>query len=468
MRRKKLRGHCSQLQRIMTNLTPVVTRFAPSPTGKFHVGGIRSALYNYLYAKKHHGKFILRCEDTDPVRSKKEYEEYFLEVFTWLGLSYDEYYRQSERTAIYKKYLERLIAEGKAYISKEEPKEEGKRAEVIRFKNPNTMITFHDQVLGDITVNTTDLGDFVIARELESPLYHFTVVVDDFEMGITHIIRGQEHVSNTPRQILIQEAIGAPRPTYAHASIILNESRAKLSKRDPLVRPALEYRDEGYLPEAMLNFMALLGWNPGTEQEIFTLSELTEAFTFERMQKPGAIFNPEKLEWINKEHIKRLPQETLVKTIAAFLPETITQNPSYSTEKLATLAPLLLERVTHFGQLKEMAEAGDIGYYFQAPAYAKEKLFWKDERDVTKLKERLLKVRELMSALPETSFTREEVKNALWAYAEGEGRGQVLWPLRYALSGRDKSPDPFQLAEILGKPETLLRIDHALQFPNES
>ncbi|MDP2598415.1 MAG: glutamate--tRNA ligase family protein, partial [Candidatus Liptonbacteria bacterium] len=277
----------------------VVARFAPSPTGKFHVGGIRSALYNYLYARKHGGKYILRCEDTDPVRSKKEFEEYFLEVFSWLGLAHDEYFRQSERTDIYKRYLEKLIDEGKAYVSQEIPKEEGQRTEVVRFKNPNTKITFHDEVLGDITFDTTELGDFVIARDMESPLYHFSVVVDDFEMGVTHIIRGQEHVSNTPRQILIQEAIGAPRPVYAHGSIILNEERAKLSKRDPTVRPTLEYRDEGYLPEALLNFMALLGWNPGTEQEIFTLKELVQAFSFERMQKQGAIFKADKLEWIN-------------------------------------------------------------------------------------------------------------------------------------------------------------------------
>ena len=257
----------------------VITRFAPSPTGKFHVGGIRSALYNYLYARKHNGKFILRCEDTDPARSKKEYEDYFINVFKWLGLEYDEFFRQSERTEIYKKYLHKLLEEDKIYISKEEIKEEGQRSEVIRFRNPNKIVTFHDEVLGDLSFNTTELGDFIIARNIESPLYHFTVVVDDFEMNITHIIRGQEHVSNTPRQILIQEAIGAPRPIYAHGSVILNEERAKLSKRDPLVRPSLEYKDEGYLPEGLLNFMAFLGWNPGGEKEIYTLKKLINAFS---------------------------------------------------------------------------------------------------------------------------------------------------------------------------------------------
>ena len=448
----------------MAQPNSVVTRFAPSPTGKFHVGGIRSALYNYLYARKHGGKYILRCEDTDPARSKKEFEDYFLDVFAWLGLKHDEYYRQSERTEIYKNYLERLITENKAYISKEEPKKEGDRAEVIRFRNPNTKITFHDEVLGDVTFDTTELGDFVIAREMTSPLYHFTVVVDDFEMGVTHIIRGQEHVSNTPRQILIQEAIGAPRPVYAHGSVILNEERAKLSKRDPTVRPTLEYRDEGYLPEGLLNFMALLGWNPGTEQEVFTLPELVEAFSLERMQKQGAIFKADKLEWINKEHIKKLSSDEQRVWIERFMPASITSLAGYSKEKLDRITPLIIERISHFGEIKGLAEAGDLSYYFEAPEYPKEKLFWKDERDVTKLTQRLLHLKGVLSALAEANFTPEKVKDALWGYAGEEGRGQVLWPLRYALSGRDKSPDPFTLISILGKEESIRRINHALSF----
>lgn len=445
----------------------VVTRFEPSPTGKFHVGGIRSALYNYLYARKHGGKFILRCADTDPVRSKKEYEDYFLEMFSWLGLTYDEYFRQSERTAIYRGYLERLISEGKVYISKEIPKEPGQRSEVVRFRNPNKLITFHDEVLGDISFDTTELGDFVVARELESPLYHFTVVVDDFEMGVTHVIRGQEHVPNTPRHILIQEAIGAPRPIYAHGSVILNEARAKLSKRDPLVRPALEYRDDGYLPEALLNFMALLGWNPGTEQEVFTLKELVDVFDLDRMQKPGAIFNPEKLEWLNKEHIKRLSERTLLSHIENFLPSDVKGLPGYSHEKLSCAAPILAEHITHFGEITLMAKSGELNYYFTAPVYPKEELFWKEERDLAKLRERLTKTQMLLDAVDMDKFTKENVKNALWGYAEGEGRGQVLWPLRFALSGQKKSPDPFQLAEIFGKEETLQRVARAIELCHE-
>lgn len=447
---------------------PVVTRFAPSPTGRFHVGGIRSALYNYLFARKHGGTFILRSEDTDPVRSKKEFEDYFIEVFAWLGLEYDQFYRQSERTDIYKRYLERLIAEDKAYISKEEQKKEGDRAEVIRFRNPNTRVTFHDEVLGDISFDTTELGDFVIARDLESPIYHFTVVVDDFEMGVTHVIRGQEHVSNTPRQILIQEAIGAPRPVYAHASVILNEERAKLSKRDPTVRPTLEYRDEGYLPAALLNFMALLGWNPGTTQEIFTIDELIREFSLERMQKPGAIFKSEKLEWVNREHIKRLPEEDQLSLLRKALPESFVSSPGFSEDLFRHIAPVILERINHFGEVRTMFEAGDLSYYTTRPLFPKEALFWKEERDEQALMERLSHIRTILLDLPEQAYTPQELKNTLWTYAEEKGRGSVLWPLRFALSGKERSPDPFQLAAILGKGETIARIDGALLLFHEA
>lgn len=430
----------------------VITRFAPSPTGKFHVGGVRTALYNYLYARKHNGKFILRSEDTDPARSKKEYEDYFLELFDWLNLKYDEFYRQSERTELYKKYLEDLLRSGKAYISKETPREEGERDEVIRFRNPNIKVAFEDAVLGGIEFDTTELGDFVIARSLESPLYHFTVVVDDFLMGVTHIIRGQEHVSNTPRQILIQEAIGAPRPVYAHASVILNEERAKLSKRDPIVRPALEYRDEGYLPEGLMNFMALLGWNPGTEQEIFTLDELVEIFTLERLQKPGAVFNPEKLEWINKEHIRHLSDRQKLNMILKFMPEELKKLPGYSEERVIKIVPTIIDHITNFGMIREMAASGDLDYYFDSPKY---------DKSLLKTQEFLPDTVRIVSSVDRENFAASNIKAAIWDFATDKGRGNVLWPMRVALSGKQKSPDPFTLAEVLGYEETIKRLNYA-------
>jgi glutamyl-tRNA synthetase len=431
----------------------IVTRFAPSPTGKFHVGGIRSALYNYLYARKHGGKFILRCEDTDKERSKKEYEDYFLAVFEWLGLTYDEYYRQSERTEIYKKYLEKLIKEGRAYVSKEEIKEEGQRNEVIRFKNPNIRINFHDEVLGDLSFDTTESKDFVIAKDLDTPLYNFTNVVDDFEMGVTHVIRGQEHVSNTPRQILIGEAIGAPKLIYAHCSIILNEERAKLSKRDPMVSPALEYKEQGYLPEAMLNFMSLLGWNPGTPQEIFTLEELVKAFSLERMQKQGAIFNPDKLNWINKEHIKMMAPEEIKKNILEWLPAEM-RNPK--------IIPVVFERIAKWGDIKEMVKVGELDFFFKQPEFPKEKLLYKNTSLEQIAKNLKLAIKSLQE-IDENNFTQEAIKNALMQIADTlDSRGELLHPVRFALSGKDKSPDPFTIAAFLGKNETLSRLQKAI------
>ncbi len=440
----------------------IVTRFAPSPTGKFHIGGVRSALFNYLYARQHNGKFILRSEDTDEARSKKEYEDYFLEVFSWLGITYDEFYRQSERLPIYRKYLEKLIAENKAYLSKETPKEEGQRSEVIRFRNPGTKVTFLDQVLGEISFDTKELGDFVIARDVNSPLYHFAVVVDDFEMGVTHIIRGQEHVSNTPRHILIQEALKAPRPIYAHVSIILNHERAKLSKRDSRVMPALEYRDAGYLPEAITNFVALLGWNPGTEKELFTRDELITSFSIDRLQKPGAIFNPEKLLWFNREYISQLSPDTFASYAKKFLlPETL----AVLNEKglFEALIPIMRERIQTFGELTAMDREGEFSYFIHAPAYDSKKITWKGETPAA-TGARLGHVHDILKNLPkeDNAWTSEAIKNALFPYATAEGRGQVLWPLRYALSGREKSPDPFTIAGIIGRDETLSRITHAI------
>ena len=288
----------------------IITRFPPSPTGNFHVGSARTALFNFLFARKNNGKFILRIEDTDKARSKKEFEDDIFESLEWLGLKYDEFYRQSDRGKIYRTYIEKILDDGSIYEDEDK---------IIRFKNPNKKITFTDLVLGEITVDTSDLKDFIIARDINEPLYHLTVVLDDFEMGVTHVIRGQEHTPNTARQILVQEAIGAPRPIYVHLPLILNKERAKLSKRDESVLPAIEYKRLGYLPDALLNFMALNGWNPGGEQEVFSLGELIEKFDISKVQKGGGVFNPEKLDWLNKEHMKLMPESERNKEILSRL-----------------------------------------------------------------------------------------------------------------------------------------------------
>ena len=431
----------------------VITRFAPSPTGHFHVGGIRGALYNFIFARQNGGTYILRSEDTDKERSKKEYEDEFLEVFEWLGLKHDQFFRQSDRLIAHQKYLKKMIENGQAYVSKEIPKEESQRTEVIRFKNPNKKITFNDLILGEITVDTTDLGDFIIARDINEPLYHLTVVIDDFEMGITHVIRGQEHTPNTPRQILIQEAIGATRPIYAHLPLILNKERGKLSKRDPNVMPAIEYKNEGYLSEAVLNFMALNGWNPGGEEEIFTLNELIKKFDIKKVQKGGAIFNPEKLDWINKEHIKKLPVGELQNKIFEWLPENM------RNEKLI---PIISERISKFGDIKKMVEAGELDFFFKQPEYSKDKLIYKNVSS-EKISGNLKMAVEKLKELSEKDFTKEKVKEVLMKVADSlDSRGELLHPVRFSLSGLDKSPDPFIIAEILGKNETLSRLQKAI------
>lgn len=435
----------------------IVTRFAPSPTGNFHVGGVRSALYNYIFARQNNGRYILRSEDTDKERSKKEYEDDFLEVFEWLGLKHDSFFRQSDRLEIHQKYLKKMIDDGFAYVSKEIPKEEGQRDEVIRFKNPNKKITFNDLILGEITVDTKDLGDFIIARDMNEPLYHLTVVIDDFEMGVTHVIRGQEHTPNTPRQILIQEAIGATRPIYAHLPLILNSERAKLSKRDPAVMPAKDYKKEGYLPNALLNFMALNGWNPGGEEEIFTLKELIEKFNISKVQKGGGVFNPEKLDWINKEHIKLLSEEELEKNIFAWLPEEL---------RIKKLVPVITERISKFGDIKEMLEKGELDLFYKKPIYEKEKLIYKNT-EASKIIKNLSDVLEVIEKTENPDFTKENIKILFMELADKlESRGELLHPVRFALSGLDKSPDPFILADILGKEETIDRLKNAINLLN--
>ena len=442
---------------------------APSPTGNLHIGGVRTALFNYLFAKQNSGKFILRIEDTDKERSKKEYEDNILESFSWLGLDYDELYRQSEREDVYKKYLRQLIDDGHAYISNETgqgnqlPLEKSnsprqglenrsvrpclgdQRDEVIRFKNPNKMLVFEDLIRGEVKFDTTDLGDFIIAKSMEEPLYHLAVVVDDSEMGVTHIIRGEEHLSNTPRQILILEALDAPRPAYAHIPLILAKDRSKLSKRAGAVS-ALEYRELGYLPEAVLNYLALLGWNPGTDQEIFTLDELVKNFDLSKIQKGGAIFDEVKLRWVNKEHMK-LQKDKTQETINKKIQE------KFHTKKFhSEMAEIVFERIETLKDVDVMLEAGELDCFFNEPTWDKSKIVWKNATN-GETKKHLEKICGIL-----------ENKDAIIKYAEEAGKGNVLWPLRYALSGKEKSPDPFTLIHILGQEESEKRVKKVIEI----
>lgn len=439
----------------------VVTRFAPSPTGLLHGGTYRTAVFAYLFARKHNGKFILRIEDTDRERSKKEYEDNILDSLAWLGLEYDEMHRQSELVLEHTKALQKLIEAGNAYISREEAKDgSGVMKELVRFKNPNKKVVFDDLIRGPIETDTTDLGDFVIAKNIHEPLFHLAVVVDDAMMGITHIIRGDDHIANTPRHILLYEALGYAVPNYAHLPLVVDEKRAKLSKRRG-AKALTVYRDQGYLPGAILNFLALVGWNPGTEQEIFTKQELVNLFTLDRVQKSPGFFNPEKLDWTNKEYIKLLPEGEQVSFIEQFIPDAIKGLSGYSQEMLAKIRGVLIDHLTHFGEVKTMAERGDIGYFFEDPTPLKEALYWKDDKDPNHTRAHLDKVVEILQKVQPADFTAEKIKALIWDYATEVGRGNVLWPMRFALSGREKSPDPFVLSEILGKDVTLRRLENA-------
>jgi glutamyl-tRNA synthetase len=445
-------------------MSTIVTRFAPSPTGLLHGGNYRTAVFSYLFARKNNGRFIVRIEDTDRERSKKEYEDNIMDSLAWLGLEYDAQYRQSDLVAGHTKALQKLIDDGNAYISREEAKDgSGQIRELVRFKNPNQRVTFHDIIRGDISTDTTDLGDFVIAKRIDEPLFHLAVVVDDASMGVTHIIRGEDHISNTPRQILLYNALGYSVPQYAHLPLVVDEKRAKLSKRRG-AQPLTYYRDQGYLPEALLNFLSLVGWNPGTEQEIFTKNELVQSFELDHVQKSAGFFNIEKLNWINKEHIKRQTTEEQYAYVERFMPSSITTLPHYTREGLLRIAPLLIDHITHFGEIATLAERGEVAYYFEHPNYSPEGLFWKDDKDAEHTRQKLDKVIEILQKIPSDNFTAETTKDALWGYASEVGKGNVLWPMRYALSGRDKSPDPFTLAGILGKDVTLERILLAQQL----
>jgi glutamyl-tRNA synthetase len=439
----------------------IITRFAPSPTGFLHVGGARSALFNYLYTKQNGGKIFLRIEDTDKERSKPEYTQGIFEAFKWLGLEFDETVIQSDNLPNHKKYLEKLLASGHIYLSKEEIKEEGQRAEVIRFRNPNKDIIFTDLIKGEIKFNTTELGDFIIAKSLEEPIFHFANVVDDITMGVTHVIRGEEHLSNTPRQILIWEAIGEKeRPVYGHIPLILSDTREKISKRKHGAMVSVEYyRDNGYMPEALLNFLAFLGWNPGGTEEIFSLDQLISKFDIHKVQKAGAIFNPEKLRWFNREYITRLSNEDFDNRAGAFVPDWVKE----SADLYPRLRSIIKEKISIFSEIPMMFQSGgDLAFIKNLSDYAPDLLLWKKSPDREESKKHLNQVKVLLDTLSQDDFTPEKIKEKVWQYAEDSGRGNVLWPFRVAITGQEKSPDPFVSSYLVGKAETMKRLDLAM------
>jgi len=481
-------------------------RLAPSPTGWFHVGTARTALFNYLFARKNGGKFILRIEDTDKIRSKKIYEDNIIEGLKWLDLEWDEGpgkegdfgpYRQSQRLAIYAQYLQQLLAEGKAYYcfcTQEEleaqkqdlvsrglpPKYSGKcrnlpettvnqylkdkKPAIIRIKMPSITLKFNDLIRGEVEFNLDLIGDIVIAKSLREPLYNFTVVVDDYLMKITHIIRGEDHISNTPKQIIIQEALGFPRPIYAHLPMILGPDRAKLSKRHGAMA-LTDYRKLGYLPEAINNFLALLGWHPYGEEEIMSLEELINRFELERVQKGGAIFNIQKLNWFNSQYLKNLPAEKIFEYFSDYLLNYAPQKDFLRSDAdyLNKILEVELLRINKFSDLFEISDF----FFKKTIEYPKELLSWKGESE-SEIKQALDASYSVLEAINDEDFNRINLQSKFYAFIESNSayqgnRGKLLWPLRVALSGQKDSPGPFEIAEVLGKKETIKRIKQAVE-----
>lgn len=473
-------------------------RFPPSPTGHWHLGGARTALFNWLFARKNAGKLVLRIEDTDKARSDQKYEIEIVETMKWLGLTWDEGpnwrkdengnwltdskgdcgpYRQSERTSIYVEYLQKLLNEKKAYFcycTKEELEADrkqqeankmppkyigrcrdlkeppaGREPESIRFRMPEEQVTFDDLIRGQVTFDASLFGDTVIAKDLDSPLYNFAVVIDDHLMGISHVIRGEEHLANTPKQILLARAMGFNVPVFAHLPLILAANRSKLSKRYAETS-MLQYREDGYLPEAILNFLVLLGWHPPGDEELFSLDEMVAKFDLARVQKSGAIFNPDKLDWLNGQYLRKLPDDELAERARPFLPKDV------SNELLIKLVRMERDRIQ---TLKELAD--HTAFVFSLPDYDPALLIWKKsdhDHTATALKESL----EIIRQIPENKITdREELQNALEPIVSRFDRGTVFWPLRVSLSGQEHSPDPLAILGVLDKEESIRRIEAA-------
>jgi len=500
-------------------------RIAPAPTGFFHIGTARTALFNYLFAKKNQGSFILRIEDTDPERSKKEWEENIIEGLKWLGIEWQEGpdcggrygpYRQSERKEIYKKYIQKLLDERKIYYcfcSREElqahrnyllsigqpPRYSGKcrnlspeevrknlkekKPFVLRFKTPSKKVSFQDMLRGKIEVDTDTFGDMAVAKDLTTPLYNLACVIDDFEMKITHVIRGEDHIPNTPKQILLAESLGFPRPKYLHLPLILGPDRTKLSKRHG-AKPVLEYKKEGYLPEALVNFLALLGWNPGTPREIFSMNSLIQEFSVEGLQSGGAIFNSKKLDWINGFYIRAKSPEKLTELCLPYLIKAELIEPYFEKEQFppAYGAELISQkfRIKESGEeisfnylkkaislyqerLKKLSEISELTDFFfkEKLEYSKELLKWKDMTE-KETKDILDKLKKILKNIKPSDWTKENLEKVLLVEAEKVGdRGKMLWPLRVALTGKEASAGPFEISSILGKEKTLNRIKQA-------
>ncbi|TWI53601.1 glutamate--tRNA ligase [Halalkalibacter nanhaiisediminis] len=480
----------------------VRVRFAPSPTGHLHIGGARSALFNYLFAKNQGGKFILRIEDTDQARNVGAAKEKLLDSLKWLGMEWDESidvggeygpYSCMERLDIYQQYIDQLLQEGKAYycyMTEEEleaereaqkargemPRYSGRDRDltaeqrkayedkglkpVVRFRVPEgQVIRIDDAVRGDVTFESDGIGDFVIARKDGIPMYNFAVVVDDHLMKISHVVRGEEHLSNTPRQVMLYQAFGWEAPRFAHASLILNPDRQKMSKRDESIIQFVEqYKELGYMPEALVNFLALLGWSPVGEEEIFSMEELGEQFSLERVSKAPAVFDTDKLAWMNNQYIKKADLDTVVELAfphlikAGRLPEDMNEERKEWAKRLIGLYQEQLQYGAEIVELTDLFFKTEIEYNEEAQAVL-------DEEQVSEVLAQL--VLELDNI---EDFVAENIKAAIKATQKATGhKGKKLFmPIRVATTGQTHGPELPDAIEVLGKAVVSARLQRLL------
>ena len=458
------------------------TRFAPSPTGQLHIGGARTALFNWLFARHHKGRFVLRIEDTDRERSKDEYTRGILDGLAWLGIENDEGpFYQSARMELYKEHALRLLKAGHAYrcyCTQEELEEKKQRAlkegrkpsydrtcrektteepgkpSVIRFKTPlSGAVTFHDLVRGEITFQCDELDDLILLRTDQTPTYNFTVVVDDALMNVTHIIRGDDHINNTPRQILMYEALQFAVPRFAHVPLIHGKDRSRLSKRHGATS-LLEYREDGFLPEALMNYLARLGWAHG-DDEIFSKEELIDKFDLPNVGKSPAIFDMDKLLWLNDHYMKSLPIDVIAERLAPFIAAQ-----GHDVPEPAKLIRIIRNLLGRAKTLKEMAKMG--GFFFgediEYEASAKAKFLTGAAKPIL---ERFLNDFQQLPTLDEAN-QRSLIENI--ARDSGKKLVDIVQPLRVALSGKAVSPGIFEVIEILGKDVVEKRIERAISL----
>ena len=460
----------------------VVTRFAPSPTGYLHVGGARTALYSWLYAKSQGGEFVLRIEDTDIERSTEEAKQAILDGMQWLGLTWDKGpYYQTERFDRYKAIIQTLLDEGKAYkcfmpaeeldAIREQQKENGEKPRypgtwrdrtdhpqgqpyVIRFKNPlEGSVVFDDHVRGRIEISNTELDDLIIQRSDGTPTYNFCVVVDDWDMGISHVVRGEDHINNTPRQINILKALGAPVPEYAHVSMILGDDGKKLSKRHGAVS-VMQYRDDGYLPQAVKNYLVRLGWAHG-DQEIFSEQEMIELFSLDAIGQSASAFNTEKLVWLNQHYIKSLPAEEVASHASWHF-----EQQGISLENGPALTDVIAIQADRVKTLKELAQIS--AYFYQDYEEFDANAAKKHLRPVAK--EALELVQQKLAAI--SDWNPQTIQAAINDTAEelGVGMGKVGMPLRVAATGSGNSPSLDVTLNLLSQDKIVERINKALTF----